>query len=133
MKSKLLTAMALLLLTVSQGCVSRSMTIKSEPVGARLYLDGKYLGETPVTVKFKDYGTRGIRLEKKGMQTLRRHIKVTAPWYQIFPLDFLSEMVLPHNFEDEHEFSFSLATPDQEKKDLLRRANKKRKALLPTP
>ncbi len=129
MKSKLLVAGVILLFAASQGCISRSMTIKSEPEGARAYLDGKYIGETPVTVKFKDYGTRGIRLEKEGMQTLRKRIRVAAPWYQRFPFDLLSETVLTHNFEDEREFSFSLATPEQEKKDLLRRANKERKRL----
>ena len=132
-KPLLLAAMILLLLAASQGCVSRSMTIKSEPEGASVYLDDKYIGETPVTIKFKDYGTRGVRLEKEGMQTLRKRIRVPAPWYQRFPLDFLSEVVIPHRFEDEREFSFSLTAPEREKKDFLRRANEERKRVLSTP
>lgn len=140
MKSKLsgrliapLATVALLLLAAGQGCVSRSMTIKSEPEGASVYLDDKYIGETPVTIKFKDYGTRGVRLEKKGLQTLRKRIRVTPPWYQRFPLDFLSEVVIPHRFEDEREFSFSLTAHEQERKGFLRRANEKRKRVLSTP
>ena len=44
-------ALGLILLAVCQGCVSRSITIKSEPAGARTYLDGEYIGEDGVRLK----------------------------------------------------------------------------------
>lgn len=119
----------LLLLAASQGCVSRSMTIRSEPEGARVYLDGKYLGETPVRADFKYYGHRRIRLEKEGLQTLSKRVKMRAPWYQIFPFDFFCEVLVPHRFKDEREFSFSLKPPEHQKENLLQRANEQRKFL----
>lgn len=109
--------------------MSRTITIKSEPSAARAYLDNKYIGETPVTVAFKDYGTRRIRLQKENFQTFTKPVRISAPWYQRFPLDFLCEVLIPHHFKDVREFSFSLGTHDQQKQALLRRANKERKIL----
>ena len=121
----------LLLFVAMQGCVSRSMTIKSEPEGANVYLDGKYLGKTPVRADFKYYGHRRVRLEKEGLQTLTKRVKIRAPWYQIFPLDFFCEVLVPCRFKDEREFLFALEPPGHQKEDLLKRANEQREFLLP--
>ena len=96
------------------GCVLRTLTIDSHPSGALVYLDDEPLGETPVTTAFTYYGTRKITLEKmdaEGRLLYERKIvyeKVKPPLYQIFPLDFFSEVVIPAKFKDEHNFTYQL-------------------------
>ncbi|MDE1889168.1 MAG: hypothetical protein KGI30_02780 [Planctomycetota bacterium] len=79
-----------------------------------VYLDDEPIGETPVTTTFTYYGTRKIALEKtdaEGRLLYERKIvyeKIKPPFYQIFPLDFFSELVIPGNLKDEHYFSYQL-------------------------
>lgn len=96
------------------GCVLRSLTIDSKPSGATVYLDNEPIGETPVTTAFTYYGTRKITLEKtdsEGRLLYERKIvyeKIKPPIYQIFPLDFFSELIIPAKFKDEYYFSYDL-------------------------
>lgn len=96
------------LLLVSSGCVRRRMTIRSDPPGALVYIDGQEIGRTPVATSFTYYGTRNIRLVKDGFETISVNQKFPAPWYQIPPLDFFSENVVPHQIRDERVAHFEL-------------------------
>jgi hypothetical protein len=96
------------------GCVTRSITVKTEPSNALVYLDNELIGESPVTVPFTYYGTRKIMIEKKdedGALTHERTIvyeKIKAPVYEVFPLDFFSEIVWPRELKDDHVLSYNL-------------------------
>jgi hypothetical protein len=96
------------------GCVLRSLTIDSQPSGAMVYLDDELIGETPVTTTFTYYGVRKITLEKvdaEGRLVCERKIvyeKIKPPFYQILPLDFFSELIIPAKLKDEHCFSYQL-------------------------
>ena len=96
------------------GCVLRSLTIDSAPSGAMVYLDDEPIGETPVTTTFTYYGTRKITLEKtdaEGRLLYERKIvyeKIKPPIYQVLPLDFFSEIILPMKLKDEHYFTYQL-------------------------
>src|SRR5688572_2688405 len=59
-----LLALVLLLLLLP-ACSSRSLTIKSNPSGADVFLDGDYAGVTPVTVPFVYGGHRDILVYKR--------------------------------------------------------------------
>lgn len=83
------------------GCVQRRMTIRSSPPGALVYVDDYQLGTTPVSHDFVYYGTRKIRLIKDGYETLTVRQPFPLPWYQIFPLDFVTENLLPWEIRDE--------------------------------
>lgn len=96
------------------GCVLRSLTIDSQPSGAMVYLDDELIGETPVTTTFTYYGVRKITLEKvdaEGRLVCERKIayeKIKPPFYQILPLDFFSELIIPAKLKDEHYFVYQL-------------------------
>jgi hypothetical protein len=96
------------------GCVTRSITVKTDPSNALVYLDNKLIGESPVTIPFTYYGTRKIMIEKKdedGALTHERTIafeKIKAPVYQVFPLDFFSELLWPRKLTDDHVLSYNL-------------------------
>jgi hypothetical protein len=96
-----LAAAVAFLAVLSAGCVQRRMTIRSNPPGALVYVDDYQLGTTPVSHDFVYYGTRKIRLVKDGYETLTVRQPFPIPWYEYFPLDFVSENLIPWEIRDE--------------------------------
>jgi hypothetical protein len=90
------------------GCVQRRLTIRSNPPGARVYVGDEEIGTTPVSTDFVYYGTRTIRLVKDGYETMVVNQPIPAPWYQIPPLDFVSENIVPGEIRDERVAVFQL-------------------------
>lgn len=90
------------------GCVQRRMTIRSDPPGALVYVDDYEIGNTPVSTDFVYYGTRKIRLVKDGYETLTVRQPFPVPWYQIFPLDFVTENIWPTEIRDERHVSLTM-------------------------
>jgi hypothetical protein len=96
------------------GCVTRSITVKTNPSNASVYIDNTLIGESPVTIPFTYYGTRKIMIERKdedGVLTHERTIafeKIKAPVYEIFPLDLFSEILWPRELKDDHVLSYNL-------------------------
>ncbi|MCA9217221.1 MAG: PEGA domain-containing protein [Planctomycetales bacterium] len=111
------------------GCVRRRMTVRSNPPGALVYIDDQEIGKTPVSTSFTYYGTRKIRLARDGFETETVMQKVKPPWYQIPPLDFISENLYPGELRDERILDFDLS-PQQvsTREELLGRANDLRSA-----
>jgi len=97
-------AMAML----QSGCVRRRMTINSNPPGALVYVDNYEIGTTPCSTDFIYYGTRNIRLVKDGYETLAVQQPISAPWYQIPPLDFFSENLVPGEISDQRQLNFTM-------------------------
>lgn len=98
----------LLLIVCSSGCVRRRMTVRSNPPGALVFVDGQEVGRTPVATSFTYYGTRNIRLIKDGYETISVNQPFRAPWYQVPPLDFVSENMVPNEIRDDREVNFEL-------------------------
>ena len=98
--------LALGLAGLTSGCIERYMVIESQPAGARVTIDGKYVGTTPIAkLPYTHTGRRRFMLEKKGYQ---RHISIepiTGPWYCQFPLDIISYLLLPYTFTIEHSLA----------------------------
>lgn len=85
------------------------MTVRSSPPGALVFVDGQEIGRTPVATQFTYYGTRNIRLVKDGYETISVNQKFPTPWYQVPPLDFVSENLVPQELRDEHVVDFELS------------------------
>jgi len=90
------------------GCVRRRLMVRSNPSGAMVYVDNQPIGTTPCATGFTYYGTREIRLVKAGYETLTVNQPLPAPWYQIPPLDFVSENIVPHKIQDYRTASFHM-------------------------
>jgi hypothetical protein len=97
-----------MILTVACGCVQRRMTIRSNPPGAMVYVDDYEIGNTPVSTDFVYYGTRKIRLVKDGYETLTVRQPFPIPWYQFFPLDFVTENIWPGEIRDERHVNLTM-------------------------
>ncbi len=93
---------------LQSGCVRRRLMIRSNPPGALVYVDNQPIGTTPCATNFTYYGTREIRLVKAGYETLTVNQPLPAPWYQLPPLDFISENLVPSNIHDYRTASFNL-------------------------
>lgn len=97
-----------MLCAVQSGCVHRRMTIRTNPPGAVVYVDDYEIGTTPVATDFVYYGTRKIRLVKDGCETQTVMQKIPAPWYQIPPLDFISENLVPGEIRDHRTLNYQM-------------------------
>jgi PEGA domain len=118
---------AMLCLLLVSGCVTRLMTIKSDPPGALLFMNGQEVGRTPVTQEFLWYGNYGVILRLDGYETLKTSAAVPAPVWQYIPLDLITDM-LP--LTDEHVLNYTLkpaSPPDPA--DLLSNAQETRAML----
>ena len=100
------------------GCVSRRMTIVSNPPGAMALLDGKEIGYTPASADFLWYGTRQVTLIKDGFETKTDMVTVSAPWYQWPVIEFFADNFSPTRVTDRRIFNFNLQPrqmiPDEE-------------------
>jgi hypothetical protein len=103
-----LIVLGLLFCTLNIGCVQRRMTVRTNPPGALLYVDDYEIGTTPVSLPFTYYGTRKIRLVKDGYETLTVMQPIPAPWYEFFPMDFVSENFVPGQIRDQRTLDFQL-------------------------
>ncbi len=96
------------------GCVTRTITIRTNPSNALIYVDNELVGESPVEIPFTYYGTRKITIEKKdddGRLICERKTvfeKIKTPVYETFPLDFFSENVWPFDIKDDHILNYDL-------------------------
>ena len=103
-----LIVLGLLLCALNTGCVQRRMTVRTNPPGALLYVNDYEIGATPVSLPFTYYGTRKIRLVKDGYETLTVMQPIPAPWYEFFPMDFVSENFVPGQIRDQRTLDFQL-------------------------
>jgi hypothetical protein len=99
----------LLLALASTGCVSRRLTVRSNPPGALVEVNGERIGVTPASMDFTYYGTYEFRLSKPGYETKVVQQAVAPPWYQVPPLDAVSDNLIPAQLTNRHDYSFNLA------------------------
>lgn len=108
----LLTAVVVAACALSAGCVRRRMTVRTNPPGAQVFVDDQAIGVTPCSAAYVYYGTRKITVMKEGYATQTLYQKFYPPWYEIPPLDFLSENLVPRETRDERIVDVELV-PDQ--------------------
>jgi hypothetical protein len=122
------------LMLLPSGCVRRRLNVRTTPPGALVYVDNQQIGTTPCSVDFTYYGTREIRLVKPGFETLTVNQPIPAPWYQIPPLDFVSENLTPTKIRDNRTVTYNLAPQLMvPREQLLERADQLRQDTLQYP
>ena len=108
MLSRYIFIIACLLALSQVGCVHRRVTVNSYPQGALVKVDGRDIGYTPASFDFTWYGTREVQLLMDGYETHTEMVSINTPWYQKFPLDFVSDNFLGRHVTDHRQFSFQL-------------------------
>ena len=114
---------ALFVLLLASGCVTRTLVIRSQPEGARIHLDGREVGTTPLEMPFTWYGTREVILFKpaptleearanlgidENAYRLRSRLELVRPAHQFPGVDLASDLLWPAEVEDRQEFDFVL-------------------------
>ena len=108
MKKVFLITFALVLMVAVSGCVRRIVTIDSSPQGVQVYFDRKLIGQTPCTHEFLYYGGHHLELVKEGYANFNTTLKLKGPVYEYFPLSVFSELLIPWDITNEHNFTFKL-------------------------
>ena len=118
LRSKLSPCSVLLgccLLMSLNGCVYRQLLIDTplEQRGAVVKVNGKTVGAAPVVVPFTYYGDYEITIDRDGYERLTVKEPIPAPFYEYFPLDFVSEHLIPFPIRDFRRRTYTL-TPLRE-------------------
>jgi len=104
-----IAVLLLLICALNTGCVRRRLTVRTNPPGAVVYVDDQEIGTTPCSASYVYYGTRKITVMKDGYRTETSYQRFFPPWYQIPPLDFVSENLIPREFRDDRIIDVQLA------------------------
>lgn len=99
---------AVCVVTLLPGCVHRRATIHTDPPGALISVGNRDIGYSPASFDFTWYGTEEVTIRKDGYEMETRYIKLRRPWYQVPPLDFITDNLLPFRTQDRQDFSFQL-------------------------
>jgi hypothetical protein len=99
---------ALFVCACQAGCVTRRLTIISDPPGATVYVDNEEVGVTPCSVSYIYYGTRQVTVVKDGYETRTVLQELPAPWYEYFPIEFVTENFIPWELRDERTVEYKL-------------------------
>lgn len=109
------------------GCIERIVTVKSDPPGALVYLNEQEVGRTPVSKEFLWYGSYSVVVRKDGYQTLKTQTQIGTPWWQLIPLDLITDLLPIH---DERVLTYSLKPQDPvDPSSLVARGEQLQKAL----
>lgn len=100
--------MTMLMGQVGCNSVKRKILVRSHPEGALVTIDRQPIGHTPVAVPVNYYGTREIQIEMDGYQTKKVKHRFAPPWFQIPPLDFITDNFWPREIRDDRIVDFEL-------------------------
>ncbi len=100
-------ALGLTLLALT-GCVERRYTIRTDPPGALILVNGEEVGISPVSADFTYYGDRRITAIAEGYQTFEYIQPFDPPIYDNLLTEFFTENLIPYTWRDEREFPLKL-------------------------
>ncbi len=92
------------------GCLRRVLRVDSLPPGATVFVNGTELGRSPTQWPFTFYGTADVEIRHKEVRDDRvvayraEHLRkpLRIPWYEYFPLDLFTELLVPVPITDVH-------------------------------
>jgi hypothetical protein len=99
-------------LSLFSGCVERRYTVRTDPPGAIVIVNGEDIGPSPASKSFVFYGDREITLMLDGYETKTVMQPIKAPWWDNLLTEFFTENLVPVSLRDEREFKYQM-TPAQ--------------------
>lgn len=91
----------------------RSLELTTTPPGADVRLDDEYVGRTPLKVPFEHYGTRRVTYYLSGYRTVSKQLELAPRWYARFPLDLVTEVLLPLGLRDRRRYHEDLVPGEE--------------------
>ncbi|HPF15411.1 MAG TPA: PEGA domain-containing protein, partial [Planctomycetota bacterium] len=89
--------------------------VTSEPSGALVRLDEDVIGTTPLAYEFENFGRRRLSLYLPGYQTYSEPLHLKTPWHATFPIDVITEVLLPLGLRYKKEVNVVLLPDDGER------------------
>lgn len=134
----LIATLTSLWIAMGAGCVKRTLVVRSQPEGALVTIDNQTIGHTPLSTPYTYQGTRDVKLELDGFQTVKVQENVRDPWYLNPPFDFIVENFWPYEVDVERELNFQMRPLEEvDQNRLLDRASQLRsdvqRGLVATP
>jgi hypothetical protein len=80
---------------MATGCVERILVVESEPPGARILVDGRDRGRTPLRLPYVHDGTYRVRLEMEGHESVTDEIVTPTTIDAVPGIDFFAENLWP--------------------------------------
>jgi PEGA domain len=130
------TVLGLVAVGLACGCVERRYTIRTEPPGAQVIVNGESLGSAPASHNFYYYGQREVTLVMDGYETKTLIQPIEAPWWDNYLTEFFTENLIPWVVRDEREYTYKLEpvrTPTQEEVHTRAEALRSEAQVLPPP
>jgi hypothetical protein len=120
-ETSMISAVLVVAVAMSVGCVKRRIGIETDPPGALVWLNDAQVGRTPVDVSFTHHGVYDLRIEKEGFEPLVTSADTAGPMWDEVPLDFVMEL-LPGDLDVSVRWKFTLVVRDDAEAALLTRA-----------
>jgi PEGA domain len=102
------------------GCVERRYTIRSDPPGATVIVNGEEIGPTPASKSFVYYGDRKVTLMLDGYATKTLIQPINSPWWDNYLTEFFTENVIPWSMRDEREYTYEMVPAQSPPQNELR-------------
>ena len=93
---------------LAAGCVEQRYVVTTDPPGAIVLRNYQQIGAAPADDHFVYYGKYHFTVIKDGYETLQVDEVLKTPWYEYFPLDFISENLVPWKIHDVRRFHYHL-------------------------
>jgi hypothetical protein len=122
------TMFALALALATTGCVRRTIEISTTPEGALVWVNGREVGRTPLSVDFTHYGTYDLMIKKKGWEPIIDAKTTPVPILDSAGLDLIVE-ILPVDVHHVVKWHIDMERRDGSRRALLKRANELRASL----
>ncbi|MBL8761807.1 MAG: PEGA domain-containing protein [Phycisphaerae bacterium] len=113
---------------VLPGCLTRRITVTSNPAGATVWLNDAEVGRTPLSTDFTYYGDYDVRVKLEGYEPINQRMTAEIPLHEVPPFDLIAEAV-PSKIDHEVKWHFDLVAAletsmprEQYEKELLERA-----------
>jgi hypothetical protein len=101
---------ALLSLLLALGCVERKLVIKPDPEDALVFVDGNEIAlvGSEAVYRYEHYGIHRVLARKPGYEVKEQLVTLDPPWWQLFPIDLVSDVLWPGKIEDRREVELDL-------------------------
>lgn len=111
------------------GCVKRTLTIDTRPDEALVWVNGRELGRTPLSVELTYYGEYELRLERDGYTSITMMAKATPGAWDVLGPDLVAELV-PWSIDRTVSWMVPLQPVDPDRGALVDRGNALRATLV---
>jgi hypothetical protein len=88
--------------------VEQRYVVTTDPPGAIVLRNYQQIGAAPADDHFVYYGKYHFTVIKDGYETLQVDEVIKTPWYEYFPLDFVSENLVAWKIRDVRRFHYHL-------------------------